>query len=150
MYDIAILHVYTLQCDHQGMSSNHLSQNTVVIIDYIPCVVHYIPVTHLFYNWRLVSLIPIHLFTRSSPLCPLAIISLFSVFMSLFLFCFVCLSYFFCLDPTYKWNYTVFVFVWVILFSITPSNSSDFIHIGISCKILWFLLNNNIPIYVYM
>ena len=59
-------------------------QKYYVIIDYIPYTVDFIPMTHLFYNWKLVlySLSTMFLLTKSN-LSPLAMTFLFSVSMTL-------------------------------------------------------------------
>lgn len=73
---------------------------------YSQCYTLY-PHDHLFYEWNFVPHNPIHLFCPSTHSSSnLATISLFPVFVSLFmlfihLFCF--------LDSTFKWNYVVFI-----------------------------------------
>ena len=39
-------------------------------IDFIPYPVYYLPVTYLFYNWKIVPLNPLHLFHLSPPFLP--------------------------------------------------------------------------------
>ena len=56
----------------------------------IPCVVQYILVTYLFYTQQLVPLNPLPLSCPSPPsLSPLVTTSLFSTYLSLFLFCYI-------------------------------------------------------------
>lgn len=53
------------------MSINHRSLGkvfTILLAIYILCAVHYIPMAYLFYNWKFVPLIHLHLFTHSPPL----------------------------------------------------------------------------------
>ena len=98
-------------------------QRYYVMIDFIPRIVHFIPVTHLFCNLKFLLLKFPHLFLFSLiPLIPshLAATCLFSV--SVTLFCFVLFVHlFWFLDITYKWNHAVFVFLWLISCSIIPS-----------------------------
>ena len=120
-------------------------QRYYVITDCIPHSVHFIPVAYLFCNWKFVPLNFPHLFPSflhptcclSVPLlCP-ATIRLFSVSMTLFLFC-LFLCFFVCfLDSTHKWNYTLFVFLWLISLSVILSKS---IHVVKNSKISFFLL----------
>ena len=44
--------LYIFHSDHHDKSSHHLNIQRYYII--IPCVVHFISVTHLFYNWKFV------------------------------------------------------------------------------------------------
>ena len=61
------------------------------IVDYIPYAVHYISMTYLFYKWKFVPLILFICFTLPPFPLPLSITNLFSVSVSLFLFClFIC------------------------------------------------------------
>ena len=64
-------------------------QRCYKIIDYIPHTVHFILMTHLFFNWKFVPLNSPYLFPPSTP-APLATICFFSVSMTLFLCCYVC------------------------------------------------------------
>ena len=63
-------------------------QRYYIIIDYIPHTVHFIPVTHLLCSWKFVPLNRPHPFL-SSPHPSLATTCLFSVSITLFLFCYV-------------------------------------------------------------
>ena len=95
------------------------------------CTLH--PLTHLFCNWKFVLLNLPHLFISSpnpTPFC------LFSVSMSLFLFCYVCPLFCF-LDSTYNWNSMVFVFSWLISLSMIPSGS---IHVVTNGKVSFFFM----------
>ena len=92
------------------------------------------------YNWKFESLGPP--FTHLTH-CPqtsflLAIIILFSVSVSFVLF----VHWFWVIDFTYKWGHTVFVLLWLILFSITASRA---IHVVINDKISFF--NGGVVIY---
>ena len=63
-----------------------------------------------FIHSSLYLLIPCHYLASPPSLSPLVTTSLFSISVSLFLFSvYICLYYF--LDSTYKWYYTVFVFL---------------------------------------
>ena len=88
---------------------------------YIPHTVHFIPMNHLFHNWKSVPLKLPHLFLFSFYLLPtgnhlflFCICDCFSSVVFVHLFCF--------LDSTYKWNWTVFLFLWLISLSIIPSS----------------------------
>ena len=66
----------------QGLSVT--TQNCYSVTDRIPYVVHYIPMTRLFYNWKFVSLNPLHLFHPVPTCLPSGSHSVLSVH----LFCF--------------------------------------------------------------
>ena len=107
---------YAFQNDHHNKSSYDISpQRYYLVIDYIPHTVHLIPMTHLFCKWKFVSLYLPHLFL-SSPTPSLVTICLFSVSVTLFLFCNV-YSFVLFLDSTFKWNDTVFVFLCLAYFT---------------------------------
>ena len=63
----------------------------LIVIEYISHTVHFIPLTHFFYNWKFVPLNLSHLFL-SSPLLlsPLATTCLLSLSIAVFLFCYTC------------------------------------------------------------
>ena len=66
------------------MVCNHTN---IWVIDCIPHTVHFIPMTHLFCNWKFVPLNLLHLFPfLPLPYTLLATTCLFSVYISLFLF----------------------------------------------------------------
>ena len=66
----------------------------------------------------------------------------YSLYLSLFLFCFVCS---FILGSTYRWGHRVFVFLCLIIsFSIIFSRSICVVKNG---KILFFFMISNIPFY---
>ena len=80
-------------------------------------------------------------------LSPLVTTCFFSV--STILFCFLIFFLLFCiLDSTYKWNPTVFAFLWLISLSIIPSWS---IHFVTNDKILYYwVIFHCVHIYVYI
>ena len=86
--------------------------------------VHFTPVTHLFCNCKFVPLLCYllhpHLQPSGNHLFVLCIHDSFSVW-------YVCSFFLAFLVSTYEWNHTVFVFVWLISFSITPSR---YIHVA--------------------
>ena len=59
------------------------------VIDYIPHTGHFIPVTHLFCYWNFVPLTLPHFFFPPPTPSPLATTCLFSVSITLFIFCYV-------------------------------------------------------------
>ena len=71
-------------------------------IDYIPYVVHYIPVTYSFYKWSLHLLIAFTYFACSHPL-PSDNHQFVYKSVSVLFICF--------LDSIYKWNHIVYIFV---------------------------------------
>lgn len=65
-----LIQFYVLLSAHWERCSHHTCENN--IIDYIPYVVLLIFMTDLFYNWKFLSLNPLHLFNlsfRPPPLC---------------------------------------------------------------------------------
>ena len=81
-----ICHLYTLQNAHHNERGHRLSPYKVIIIDSIPYVELFMPVTYFFYNWKFVPLNPLPLFA-SPPLAPslpipFATTNLFFVFVS--------------------------------------------------------------------
>ena len=143
-----IQYFYALQNDHHSMSNYVLSSckvkqyfflswellrfplNSIIcnIIKYSHHAVHYTPVTYLLQNWKFLSRCLSPILPTPSPtlwqpsIFPLYLWVLFSLFI-----CFV--------DSTYKWNYMVFVFLWVISLSIILSRS---IHVAANGKISFF------------
>ena len=96
--------------------------------------------THLFCYWKFLSLNLPHLFLSfPHPFCPLATICFMYVW--LFLFSYVCLFCF--LDFTYKWNYTIFVVLWLISLSIILSRS---IYVVANGKISFFFMDKKYSI----
>lgn len=84
-----------------------------------------------------VFLIPPSPFSSSPlPHTPLATINLFSVYINMFLFGFVCSIVLIIFNFTYKWNQTVFVLLSMTYF--TCIMSSWFIHVVTKSKILFF------------
>ena len=94
------------------------------------------------------SLMPLTHLAHTPPTTPLVTLSLLSIFMSLF--CFVPLLVFmlflflfpyvhlFCvLKSSYEWSHVIFVFLWLISLSITPSSS---VHVVANGKISFFLI----------
>ena len=76
-----------------------------IIIDWSPHTVHFIPVIHLFCNWKFISLNFPHLFHLY--LFPLTITSLFSVSVTQFLFCYVCSFVLFLRFQIYVKSYSI-------------------------------------------
>ena len=110
------------------------------VIDYIPHIVQFITMTHLFCNWKFVPLnLPYFFFPLSFPPSPRATTYSFSV--SLTHFCFVMFVCF--LDSTSKWNHTVFVFLWLILLSIISFRSIHVVKMA-RFRFLWL---SNIPLW---
>ena len=64
-------------------------QRYYIITGCIPHAMHFTAVTHLFCNWKFVLLNLLHLFHLSPTPSPLETTYLFSVSMSLFLFCYI-------------------------------------------------------------
>ena len=81
-------------------------------------LLHYILMTYLFYKF--VSFGSLHVFYSPRPFASGNNQSVLYIW-TWFLFCFVFLSWF--LDSTYKWDHTVFVFLWLISLSIMTSMS---------------------------
>ena len=133
-----IWYFYTLQNDHNKSIANLVQfsktkvtiQSYYNIVDYIPHAVHFIPMTHLFYNWKFVPLNLPHLFHSSPHTPPLWQPPVCSLYLWV-CFCFVTFVHLFCfLDSVYKWNHTVFVFLWLISLNIIPSRSIDVVANG--------------------
>ena len=103
----------------QDLFSWQLSSMCYNIIDYRHHAVHYIPMTYLFYNWKLVCFDPLCQFHPLPIPLPLWQTPFCSLYLW-FLFCFVC-SFVVFLDSTYKWN--LFFSVWLISLSLIPSRS---------------------------
>lgn len=58
-----IRYSYTFQNDHHNESSYHPSSyKGLIVIDYTPHAVHFIPTTHVFCSWKLVAFNLAHLF----------------------------------------------------------------------------------------
>ena len=87
--------------------------------------------SHLFCNWKVVLLNVPHLLLLQSP-APLANTCLFSKSITVSI---LFVHLFYCLDSTFKWNYTVSVFLWFISLSIIPSRA---IHVILNGKISFF------------
>ena len=87
-------------------------------------IIDIFPILYISYLWLIYfvtgSLYLLISLTYFSSTPPLATISLFSVYMNLsvLLHFFICFVF---LDSTCKWNYTVFVFLWLISLSIISS-----------------------------
>lgn len=101
-----------------------------VIIKYwlysLCCTLH--PVSNLFTHFIFYLLIPYPYFATPPHFSPLLIISLFSIFVNLFLCCISRLLYF--LDSTYMWRNTVFVFVWLTSLTIMSYRSLNVVAKG--------------------
>ena len=130
-----VWHLHTSWNDHHDKSTNPLSPYKVITISLTIFLMLYITSPWLIYfiTGGLYLLIPLTYFVSLTPL-PSGNHPFFSVFMSLFSFCFVCLFCF--LDSTYKWDHRVFIFVRLISISIIPSRS---IHVVTNGKILFFM-----------
>ena len=107
--------VYNIVIDinyHHSRSSYHMSAFRYYnIIDYIPWAVHFISMTHLFYNWKFVPSNHPHLFHPFPPipLCSSNHLFVFCLYESCFVYSFVWF-----LDSTYKWTHTVYIFLCLI------------------------------------
>ena len=134
MYDILIQYFCVLKNDHHRKSGYHLSRYRIItILLAVFSMLNFTFLWYLFYSWKFVHLNSLHLFCLlSSPPIPLAITNLFSVSTSLFLF-FVC----FVSDSTYKWNYMVYAFLWLISLKVIPSRS---IHVVANANISFLLV----------
>ena len=107
------------------------------------CTAHYaIPYIHISYLLYIRGVfwylwIP---FTHSAHPPPLATTNMLSTF---------CLSFFVFLHSTYKWDHTIFVFLWLISFSIMPSRST---HLVTNSKILFILWLSKIllPVHIFI
>ena len=109
--------------DHHNKSNYYLSPyiDTTLVLAIFPHTIHFVPITHVFCNWKLVPLNLPHLFHSFPHPSPQTLTFLFSLSMTLFLSCYVCsLVLFFFLDYIYKWNHTVFLFLWFILVTTIP------------------------------
>ena len=103
---------------------------------------HFILMTHLFCNWRLVPLTLPHLFLSSPNILPLWQSPVCFLQLSL-CFCFLIFINLFCiLDSTCKWNHTVFVILLSDTFRLILSRS---IQIFADGKILFFI-GSNVPL----
>ena len=124
----------------------HHHVKILIVIDYIPHTVHFITMTHLFCNWNFIPLNLPYLFFSSPNPIPLEITCLFSasITISVLLHLFICFVF---LNSPYKWNHTVFVFVWLYSLSIMPSRS---IHVVTNGKISFFSWLSNIPLWIYV
>ena len=97
------------------------------------------------HNWATeLSVNPKLLIYPSSNLPLLVTISLFSMSVSLFLFCnFICVIF---LDFMYKWHHIIFVFLCLNTLSMIISRS---IHVAINGIISFFFMAEYIPLYLY-
>ena len=120
--------------DHHRKSGYHLSPYRIITILLIVfSMPNFTFLWYLFYSWKLIHLNSVHLFCLFfSPPISLAVTNLFSVSTSLFLF-FVC----FVSDSTYKWDYMVFAFLWLISLKVMPSRS---IHVVANANISFLLV----------
>ena len=126
---------------HSKSSYDGTIQRYYIVTDCTPHAVHFVPMIHVFCNWKFVPDNLPHLFLSPSPplanICFVLCLCIYTlIYASLCLFCF--------LESTYKWNHMVFVFVSLISLSIT---ASSFIHVVKICKIS-FLWLSNIPLCV--
>ena len=108
-------------------------QSYYSIVGCIPYTVHYIPMTCLFYNWNFVPLNSLHQFHPILHPFPLWWQPVLCIYESV---CFVLFVRLLCfLDSTYKWNHTLFVFLWLISLSTILSRS---LHVVTNGKISFF------------
>ena len=63
LYNIVIWYFYAFQNNHQNKSVT--IKWYYIVVDYIPHMVHFIFITHLFCNWKFVPLNLLHLFLSS-------------------------------------------------------------------------------------
>ena len=110
-------------CQHIKILHNY--KDIIIILH----IVHFICVTHLFHKWKFVPLNFPHLFISSLTLPSgnhlFILYNTVSVLFCLFI-------WFIFSDSPYKWNHVVFVFFWLILFSIILPRS---IQVGAHAKI---------------
>ena len=125
----------------------HLLMKLLWYTDYIPCAVHYVPVTFSFHTWEFVPINHLHLFYLSPNLLLYdhhqIVFGTYESFCSVFfvhLFCF--------LDSTYMWNHKVFIFLCLInslmIMLFRP------IHVVANSKVSFFFFDvRYIYIYIY-
>ena len=116
-------------------------KNYYSIIDYIPYVVYYILWLIYFITGSLYLLIPFTYFAKLSLLLPGNHLFVLCINESIS----VLFAHLFCLDSTYKWNYTIFVFIWLISLSIIPLGASMLSQMAKFYSFLWL---SNIPVCV--
>ena len=146
VYNIVVQHLNTLWNDHHNKSSSHLSPYKVItVLLTLYCIIQ---TCNLFCNWNFVPLNPLHLFSLNSLpliLSPLANTSLFSVFMSLFLFFLNSFSLFFKFQC--KLNHNIFLspsdLFHIVKYPLGPSMVSQMARYHSD----WWL--SNILLYVY-
>ena len=131
-------HLHPLWNGHHSKCRHHLSQYIVITVlwtSFHMCCVTLLWLIHYITNIAgcLYHLILFTYFTQSPTPLPLATTRLSCVSKSWLPFCFDCLFCF--LDPTYKWSHVVFVFFWLILFSIILPGC---IHVVVQGKISFF------------
>ena len=113
--------------------------NEIVLFLFFFFFLNYIPMTYLFYNWRF---IPFTFLIHFSHPLPLATTNLFSISVSLFFLCFVCLY----IPHISEIIQCLFSSVWLISLSIMPSMSSILSQV---IRIHSFVWLNSIPLYRY-
>ena len=141
MYNIVIQYSYTLPNDHDSNSSYNLPPYNVIIILLTIFAMLYIIMSYLFYNWMFLPVNLSHLLYSSFPPLPSDSTSFFLCIWVCF--CFIMFAHLFVfLESTYKWNHTVFFFLWLISLSIIPSRST---HVVSNGKTPFSLRLSNIP-----
>ena len=111
---------WTSQRGHPNTSSAHLGLYIVITLLLTVFPMLYFMSLWLFYNSHMVLPNPFTFFnppTKPAPFCQLSVCSLY-LWVCFYFVCLLC-----SLDSTYKWNHMIFVFIWLILFSIIPSRS---------------------------
>ena len=95
---------YILQNDHHNKSSYYLSPyiDTTLLLTILPHTIHFVPITYVFCNWKLVPQSPSPISFISPPLPSDTLTFLFSLSMTSFLSCYVCSLVVFFLDYIYK------------------------------------------------
>ena len=137
VYNIVIRHFYNLCGDHPvsvAPTWHHTSYYTITMFPLL-----YFTSPWLFCNYQFVLLIPFTFSIQPPTSSHSATVTLFSISMRLFLFCFL---YF--LDSTCKWNHMVLSFsMWFVSPIIRPSRSIHVFAIARSHSLLW-LSNTNV------
>ena len=131
---LAVATTYTIK-----LSPTCVGLNEIVLFLSFFFFLNYIPMTHLFYNWRF---IPFTYLTHFAHPLLLATTNLFSVSVSLFFLCFVCLD----IPHISEIIQCLSSSVWLISLSIMPSMSSILSQV---IKIHSFVWLNSSPLYRY-
>ena len=115
VYNTVITHLYELQSDHLAKSTTRLTPHRVITILLTKFPTRCFPFLWLFFiSGNLYLLVSSSFLTHPFNPPPIWQPSICSLFVYVYLFC---------LDSTYKWDHIIFVFLWLILFSLIPPRS---------------------------